>query len=395
MSSGLNPTAKRRHEKLAADRSIPLGRPLIGVVSALIAYALFQALARTPELSEVILGSGRGTIPARLLSAFTGSVPWSVAEIAAGAYLLWLAALAGLALRQSIRGHRRFRNALAGGLARGIRDAGLLVAIGYLVWGFNYARVPFDRRAGWPAWSGVESAELRLLTERAVGYANTTYVTLHESEDALAPTPAPENPTLLLAGIEDGWRAVGFLFPKEAPAVAGSFGLVKRPHSSPLIARLGVSGVFMPLTAEPHVLKGMPAVGSVQAMAHEQAHQRGFANEAEASFMGFLANSHSPEPVARYSSAVFAARQLLAAFRRTDPEAAGAVAERLHPGVYRDLADLDAFWKPYRGVGQKVGSAVNDRYLRANRVSGGVASYGRVVRLLVELQRQTGALFPE
>lgn len=376
------------------DRHVPLRRPLLGLVPAAAAYGVFQVLARSPQLSEVVLGGGLGTLPARFIAALTGALPFSVAEVAAALYLLWLVAVAGLALRSVIRRRRRLRNATVGGLARMVRDAGILIAAGYLVWGFNYARLPVDVRAGWPAWTGTTVEELEPLARQAVQHTNQAYRTIHGSGDAGAPTHVKRPPNGVAEAGDEGWARVGTLLPQDAPALAGGFGRVKRPWISGVLARLGISGVFMPLTAEPHVLRGLPAVAASQAMAHEQAHQRGFANEAEASFMGFLANTSSMDPVARYSSSVFATRQLLAALGRTDPSLVRDVAAELHPGISRDLVDLQTFWEPYRGVGQKVGSAVNDRYLRANRVEGGVASYGRSVRLLVELHRQTGTLFP-
>lgn len=389
--------ATKEHESAKSfvqDRAFPSRRLQVGIVSAVVAYAAFQVLAYSPELSEWVLGEGRGTIPARLIGSLTGSVPFSVAEVLTATYLGWWVALAGAAFRAVLRRRRRFWNAALGGLTRLVRDGGILIALGYLVWGFNYARIPLDRRAGWPAWGGTSTEELAVLAAQAVSRTNDAYRALHGSDDAGAPTRVGPVFGASLDSTEIGWARVATVLPENARAVTGSFGPVKRPLVSGLLARLGISGVYMPLTAEPHVLRGMPAVGAAQAMAHEQAHQRGFANEAEASFMGFLANSLSDGGVARYSSSVFAARQLLAALGRTDPDAGRDISGRLVAGVRRDLDDLAEFWEPYRGVGQRVGSAVNDRYLRANRVAGGVASYNRSVRLLVALYRQTGSLVP-
>jgi hypothetical protein len=70
------------------------------------------------------------------------------------------------------------------------------------------------------------------------------------------------------------------------------------------------------------------------------------------------------------------------------------VAQRL-PGVQRDLEDLDAYLARNRTRASAVQNAVNDRYLRANRVPGGVRSYALSVRLLIlHAQRNGGALLP-
>ena len=60
------------------------------------------------------------------------------------------------------------------------------------------------------------------------------------------------------------------------------------------------------------------------------------------------------------------------------------------PGMQRDLRDLAEYWARYRGVGTRVGRAVNDQFLRANRVRGGIASYGLSVRLLITFGARNG-----
>ena len=65
------------------------------------------------------------------------------------------------------------------------------------------------------------------------------------------------------------------------------------------------------------------------------------------------------------------------------------------PGVQRDLEDLDAYLERHRTRAGAVQSAVNDRYLRANRVPGGIRSYNLSVRLLVLYsQKNGGELLP-
>jgi hypothetical protein len=49
----------------------------------------------------------------------------------------------------------------------------------------------------------------------------------------------------------------------------------------------------------------------------------------------------------------------------------------------------------FDGVADRVATAVNDRYLRMNRVPGGVANYGRSVRLMIEYSRRNnGNIMP-
>ena len=123
-------------------------------------------------------------------------------------------------------------------------------------------------------------------------------------------------------------------------------------------------------------------------MAHEQAHQRGTGPELEAAFLGYLVALRSPSLHAQYSAAFFAQARLLGYVRRVDREEYRRLYGAILPGVLRDWLDLRDFWEQYEGVAETVATAVNDRYLRANRVAGGVHNYDLVVRLLVEFSRQ-------
>ena len=131
------------------------------------------------------------------------------------------------------------------------------------------------------------------------------------------------------------------------------------------------------------MLGDSPAVSRSQSMAHEKAHQRGIGPESEASFLGYVAGTLSRHPHARYSALVFAQGQLLRVLARADREAAQEVVSHRFPGIRRDLEDLSEYWRQFQGLGTTIGRAVNDRYLRTNRVRGGVQSYGLSVRLLI------------
>lgn len=274
-----------------------------------------------------------------------------------------------------------------------IRDGGVVAALFYLLWGFNYARPGVPDRLDWPGWESATVEELVSLTSAAVEAANTAYEDVHSSLDAGHPTPFPDDPAALAEAIGDGLYAALDRWSPHLDALRPRFatppsGRAKRPLSSGLVARFGMAGVFFPFTGEPHVIRGLPAVSSVQTLAHELAHLWGVANEAEASFVGYLAGISSTDARSRYAAWVFASRQLLAELGRVDRGQSRALRSQLVPGIQRDLADVAQFWEPYRGVGQRLGSAVNDRYLRANRVAGGVGSYGRSVRLIIEFARQ-------
>jgi hypothetical protein len=201
----------------------------------------------------------------------------------------------------------------------------------------------------------------------------------------------PADLPLLERAVDQGWVRTADVL--ELPASVGAaYGRVKRPWISPLLARMSLFGVYAPFTAEANVVDGVPAVRAPMSMCHEKAHQRGIAVEAEANFMGFLACALAPDAHARYSAASFAQSQLVNALPQRERRR---VAGTRLPGVQRDLDDLNAYLDRNRTRASAVQSAVNDRYLRANRVPGGIRSYSLSVRLLIlYAQRNGGALLP-
>jgi hypothetical protein len=227
------------------------------------------------------------------------------------------------------------------------------------------------------------------LAEEAVSSANATYLELHDRPDAGIPTPVSEDEASLVRALENAWSLAAEEM--SLPELGSrKYGAAKRLVLSPALSHLGLEGFFFPFTGEANLNGDLPAISVPHAMAHEQAHQRGFGPEDEANFMGYVAASLSEDPLTRYSAHMFAQRQMLRALRQQDREAARRIADERLPGVQRDLRDVNAFWKEYRGTASRAANRVNDAYLKSNRVRDGTRSYGRSLILLVQLSRARG-----
>ncbi|HRI88442.1 MAG TPA: DUF3810 family protein, partial [Candidatus Hydrogenedentes bacterium] len=72
---------------------------------------------------------------------------------------------------------------------------------------------------------------------------------------------------------------------------------------------------------------------------------------------------------------------------RVDPQAARAIMSLRYDGVQQDVYYGRMYWVVFRGALQSASLAVNNAYLRANRVEGGLVSYQRSARLLVLFSR--------
>ena len=268
------------------------------------------------------------------------------------------------------------------------RAAGVFGAMFLVLWGFNYARPSLADRAGLSAGT-VDAKAVLSAGERAAETASSLFDTFDNEQ---TPTVLPFTFDQLNQKLDEAFERLslpgdGVDF-RPTPA--------KPLASSTLFSYLGISGIFIPFTGEPSVNMLQPDVALPIVVAHEKAHQRGVTHEGEANFAAFLACADESSPVYfRYAAYLFATRYLLteASFYLPQSEVDQAWT-RLGDGPTADVRAIHEFWHRYEGPVSMAVSHVNDRYLRAMRVPGGVQSYGTVVELLMALD-ESGELIPE
>lgn len=359
-------------------------RRILLLASGPLAWAAATLIGRVaPGAAEALYGGGAGALGGFVLARATGWLPFSLAEFALVGFVAFELGRLARALRHRPRGRR-----IGGAAVRVLRDVSVVVAVFYLLWGFHYARPTLPTRAGWPPADTELDARIALAIAQ-VDRANALYARLHGSDDAGAPTAIDAAGLAALdAALETAWAEL-----PEALALPDAArwhrGPTKALVLSPLLHRLGLSGFYFPFTGEANVNAGVPIVSRARVMSHEKAHQRGVGPEDEANFLGWFAAARADNDHARYAAAVFAQRQLL--FTLPFAPRDSLVGRRV-PGVQRDVNDLLAYWRRAQGPARDVTRHVNHAYLRSNRVHGGVASYGRSVRLLLAWAARNGDL---
>ena len=265
------------------------------------------------------------------------------------------------------------------GVALGaLSGAGYVLLAFSLLWGLNYRRPPLGTRLGIP--SGGTAADL-VATARWLARESAR---LAPAGPAGRPTRLPYRRRDLDARIEAAYTptAAGRL------VLEGRLGPAKPVLLSEVLSRLGLSGIYSPFTGEPNYNRLLPAAELPFAIAHEKAHQRGVAPENEANFAAFLALHAADDPYLRYAGFLNALAYVLGPVARTDPVAYQEIAGLIEGRPAADLEAMRVFWRRYRGPAQRVSRRVNDLYLRANRVPGGIRSYGAVTDLLVGWHRR-------
>ena len=165
---------------------------------------------------------------------------------------------------------------------------------------------------------------------------------------------------------------------------------VKELGWADMYTSMGITGVTMPITGEAAVNPQIPAIGLPFTMSHEMAHRMCIAQERDANFAAFLACRANEDLQFQYSAYFMAYRYCYnALYSQTTPGATVAAA-RIHAGINaffaRDMRDYDAFFAEHvKDTASTVANAVNDTYIKTSGDSAGVASYGEVCDLLVNL----------
>jgi hypothetical protein len=240
----------------------------------------------------------------------------------------------------------------------------------YVMWGLNYRRlplidkVPFDQAA-------VSPEAARALAVRAVAEVNALHSAAHAADNGTALV----DPSLAGA-FAAAQRAVGV----GTPATPG------RPKRSLLdwyFKAAGVSGMTDPFFLETLVVSDLLPFERSHVIAHEWSHLAGFADEGEANFVGWLTCTKG-SPAARYSGWMFLYTEVAASLPEVDRKE---VAAGLAPGPRADLrAVAQRIRRNVNPVVADTGWMVYDRYLKANRVEAGRASYAEVVRLVLGIR---------
>lgn len=342
--------------------------PLAALLAAL---ALQQAAALAPRLVESFYARALYPRVARALSRLTGALPFSVGELFVVLFFtLILAALARLALLLVLK--RGGRRALLLSHIRAALWFAAAPALAFmLAFGLNYQRPPLFETLGYERRRATAD-ELEAMTAAVVSEVNRNYEESHADG-----YEAPDLPRLVSL-LEESYARE----PELSPFPTGGFGPPKPVYFSGALSRLGISGVYFPFTGEPNFNAEQPDFQLPFSVAHEMAHQRGFARESEANFVAFLVCARAADPFVRYSGYRFALN-VGAELYRLDPAKARTLFNRLGFGYREDSRAAARFWLRAGGRAGALGARVNDLYLRANRISSGTRNYGEAAALLI------------
>ena len=248
----------------------------------------------------------------------------------------------------------------------------LVYFVFHLSWGLNYHRLPLAKQLGYSSGYTIEELEESLCFY--LNQSNSLQAALGFPPEQRVETTMSLNELKSL--VQDTHASSPLLYTKNS-------------HFSTLLSYMGYAGYLNPFTLESQINDKLPKINVVVTMAHEISHQKGYAAENEANFMGFLFCQEHPNLYIRYASALFSVRYLYSDLYKADPEKAKRILREANTGILLNINEASAFWKKHKNPLAPYFQQSYNHYLKANRQARGIRSYNDVVGLIIQYHKES------
>ena len=342
---------------------------IIVSLSLLPQYFFIKVMAQHPEFVETYYSKGIFPIISKFLNAVFKWIPFSVGDL----LYITLIIFAGY---WGVKNFKRLRTHPLALALDVLSFVSVLYFMFHLCWGYNYYRLPLHTSLNLnPKYSTVQ---LKLVTDQLILKTNELHVAI--TKDPLLKTSQPYTFNELTHLSQVSYSELERAYPRFKHDGQNS---KKSLFSTPL-TYMGFSCYVNPLTLEAQINALMPLNSMPTTIAHEQAHQLGYAAENEANFIGFLASIHSKDLYFKYSGNKFALRYCLRELSKRDSDANASTLCTINPGVLEDFQETFEFWSAYNNPLEPLFKAFYNHFLKVNNQDKGLESYSYVVALLVD-----------
>ncbi|MFZ2899530.1 MAG: DUF3810 family protein [Saprospiraceae bacterium] len=243
-----------------------------------------------------------------------------------------------------------------------------------LLWGFNYQRIPFAKKAGLDA-KPLDAIAIEEEFDWAIAR-------ILESRQALGNSISePVSQFYGFESLED------YLFPRVQHAL-GSWGYpadgrvrARRLYPKGILLRFSSSGVYLPWTGEGHLDAGLHPLNWPFVMAHEMSHGYGIADEGVCNFLAYQVCAYDPDPYIRYTGTLYYWRYAAYEMRRFCPIELEEAIQALPEGIRADLSAIRDYADRYPDLIPQWRDLVYDSFLKSQGLRDGVLSYDQVLVL--------------
>ncbi len=311
----------------------------------------------------------------KAIAGFSAQLPGSIAELLVYLLAALLIGVVILFATRLLQRRGRLVRTVSFILTLGI-CIGVAINLFYWLWGFNYSRSELADRMKLDIKERPQ-AELEALCLSLSSEANLLRTRV--SEDETGVFKLTHDISYYFELLPDVYQSLGEDYPMFSAPVYPPKGV----YASEAMSYAGICGIYIPFTAEANVNVHQPSLLLLSSGAHEMAHYLGIAQEDEANFVGYLACLASNDPAIRYSGVMLALIHCGNKLQETDSSAFTILRSTYSDAMLRDLHGYNEYWDRYEGKIEESVDRINDQYLKYNKQTDGVKSYGRMVDLLL------------
>jgi hypothetical protein len=311
-----------------------------------------------------------------------GGIPITIGELV---YYLFFIVLIINIIRYiiSIKNFNQFKRNIGNKLLKfswlGIR----LFVVFQLIWGLNYMQPDptnaFNIKVQTPPNAQIALDQMNALTYDLIQELNQT------KQEILSDTANSSNFDQIVTLVHQDYERVSRLH----PSINIKQQSVKKAIFPILGDYIGYLAFYQPITGEAIVRADLPMLTQPFTIAHEMAHQLGYASETEANFIAFVVASESKDPELKYSMLLqmftYAqdAQLLLLAGTKGFDAWKKQIAENkamLSPAVLKDRSEIKAFFAARADKQIQASNRLYDQFLKWNQQAAGIDSYADVLK---------------
>jgi len=311
-----------------------------------------------------------------------GSIPFAIGELIY--YILFIVLIINI-IRYfiSIKSFNQIKRNIGIKLITVIWLGIRLFVVFQFIWGLNYMQPDptnaFNIKVQTPKNAQIAQIEINQLTNELIQELNQTRNNL-SSTKALEP-----NFDQTVVKVQHAYKSIA----KAYPMLLLQNQSVKKAIFPILGDYIGYLAFYQPVTGEAIVRSDLPIMTQPYTIAHEMAHQLGYASETEANFIAFVVATECSDPFLRYSMllqmftyAQDAQLLLLAGTKGFDAWKAQIAKNKalLSPAVLKDRANIKAFFAARADKQIQASTQLYDQFLKWNQQAAGLDSYADVLK---------------
>lgn len=251
---------------------------------------------------------------------------------------------------------------------------GWLAGLFFLLWGYNYGRVPTEKQLGFE--------EIQISLEELKYYVQTDVDSLMKIRSEI-----PEKIQLNDLQINKLRSSLQTLLSSQGyPASQRVYCYNLHPKGS--LLRWSTSGIFIPFSGQGHIDPGLHPMQKPFVMAHEMAHGYGFTGEGICNFWAYLACMATDDPSLQYSGGLGLWRYMASSWRFYEPETYLEFRRTLPEILQQDLNQINETIIAYPDILPEARDYIYDSFLKSQGLTDGIQNYDKIIPMAIQWRRR-------